>query len=63
MRMFSAIMKLIFYTADDAPTEKLAQVPDQDAILVLSDSVFFLHEQLVDVGIAAAVNVGLRRYG
>ena len=56
-------MKLIFDTADDAPTEKLAQVPDQDVILFLSDSVFFLHEQLVDVGIAAAVNVGPRIYG
>ena len=52
-------MKLIFHTAGNATTEMRAQVPNQDAILVLSDAVVYLHEQLLDVGIAAAVNVGL----
>ena len=56
-------MKLIFHTADNATTEMQAQVPNQDVILVLSDAVVYLHEQLLDVGIAAAVNVGIEDTG
>ena len=56
-------MKLIFHTADNATTEMRAQVPNQDVILALSDAVVYLHEQLLDVGIAAAVNVGLEGTG
>ena len=63
MCVCSTIVKLIFHTADDAPTAKQAQVPDQDVILALSDAVVYLHEQLLDVGIAAAVNVGLEDTG
>ena len=56
-------MKLIFHTADNATIEMRAQVPNQDVILVLSDAVVYLHEQLLDVGIAAAVNVGIEDTG
>ena len=56
-------MKLIFHTADNATIEMRAQVPNQDVILVLSDAVVYLHEQLLDVGIAAAVNVGIEDMG
>ena len=57
------IVKLIYHTADDAPTEKRSQEPDQDVTIVLSDAVVYLHEQLLDVGIATAVNVGLEDTG
>ena len=56
-------MKLIFPTADNATTEMRAQVPNQDVILVLSDAVVYLYEQLLDVGIAAAVDVGIEDTG
>ena len=56
-------MKLIFHTADNTTIEMRAQVPNQDVILVLSDAVVYLHEQLLDVGIAAAVNVGIEDTG
>ena len=54
-------MKLNFHTADNATIEMRAQVPNQDVILVLSDAVVYLHEQNLDVGIAAALNVGINR--
>ena len=56
-------MKLIFQTADNATIEMRAQVPNQDVMFVLSDAVVYLHEQLLDVGIAAAVNVGIEDTG
>ena len=56
-------MKLIFHMADNATIEMRAQVPNQDVILVLSDAVVYLHEQLLDVGIAAAINVGTEDTG
>ena len=56
-------MKLIFHTADYATIEMRAQVPNRDVILVLSDAVVYLHEQLLNVGIAAAVNVGIEDTG
>ena len=52
-----------FHTDDDDPTDKQAQVPDQDVIIVFSVAVVYLHEQLLDIGIAAAVNVGLEDTG
>ena len=52
-----------FHTANDAPADKRAQVPDKDVILVLSDAVVYLQEQLLDVGVAAVVNVGLEDTG
>ena len=56
-------MKLNFHTADNATTEVRAQVPNQDGILVLCKAFIYLHEQLLDVGIAAAVNVDLEDTG
>ena len=56
-------MKLIFHTAGNATTEMRAQEPNQHVNLVLSGTVVYLHEQLLDVGIAAAVNVGLEDTG
>ena len=56
-------MKLIFHTADNATIEMRAQVPNQDVILVLSEAVVYLHEQLLDAGIAATINVGIEDTG
>lgn len=36
--------KVDFHTSDDAATDKRAQVPDQDVILVLTDAVVELYE-------------------
>ena len=52
-----------FHTTNDAPADKRAQVPDKDVILVLSDAVVYLQGQLLDVGVAAVVNVGLEDRG
>ena len=52
-----------FHTADDAPTDKRPQIPDKDLILVLSDAVVYLHEQLLNVRLVALVDVGLEDTG